>query len=151
MFCVPWPDIPLQIVEVWPSLSNIENSPGDSNLYPFEHHGSRSSRSWGLRSGLRLRGSALHGDGSGLVCDLQGIVGSSWGAHCCCVHEGLTSRGAWSEGKCGEAPLLVSVWEFTVLSPSWDSGQQGTVCSTYWGLPCVCGGDSGRGCVDSKH
>ena len=47
--------------------------------------------------------------------------------------------------------LLFSVWEFTVLSPSWDSGQQGTVCSTCWGLPCVCGGDSGRGCVDSKH
>ena len=38
---------------------------------------------------------------------------------------GLTRRGLRSKGKCGKAPVLVSVPELTVLSPSWDSGHRG--------------------------
>ena len=64
---------------------------------------------------------------------------------------GLTTRGVWCQGKCGKVPVLDSVPELTVLRPSWDSAWQRTVCSTWWGPPCVCGWDTGRGSVDSKH
>ena len=51
-------------------------------------------------------------------------------------------EGSVIRGKVWESPVLVSVRELPVLSPSWDSGHrgQGTVCSSWWGLPGVGGG-----------
>ena len=85
----------------------------------------------------------------GLLCDLRG----SWGQRRCPLllgTWGLTRRGVWSEGKCGKAPVLVSVLELTVLSPSWDSGHRG-LSVPHGGLPFVCSWGSGRGNVDCRY
>ena len=115
-----------------------------------EHQDSESSRSWGLRSWLRRGCSVLSGDGSGPAVWPEGDCLVSGGASCCCVHE------ASPGGKCdlresvgkSHGGLSAGVDYPESLLRQWP---QGTVCSSWRGLRCVCGWGSGRGCVDSKH
>ena len=53
----------------------------------------------------------------GLLCDLNGIVGSAEvppAAVCMMPHR----EGSVIHGKVWESPMLDSVWELTILSPS---------------------------------
>ena len=55
---------------------------------------------------------------------------------------GLTRRGMWCQGKCGKVPVLDSVLELTVLSPSWDSGHRWLFHMVRFSL-CVVGTQEG--------
>ena len=102
-------------------------------------------RPWG-RGGR----SALSGAGPGPALWPEGDCGVSRGAPCCCVHEASPggecdpreSVGKSRVGLCARIDCPES------LLRQW---AQRTVCSTRWGLPCMCGWVSGRGCVGSMH
>ena len=62
----------------------------------------------------------------GLVCDLKGVVRSAQVPTATVWHSSLRRVGR-SDEKCGKSDWLVSVGEFTVLSPSCDSGEHRTL------------------------
>ena len=93
--------------------------------------------------------SALSGAGPGPAVWPEGIVGSAE-LPLAAVYMRPHQEGSVIRGKVWESPVLDSVRELWswVLLRQW---AQRTVCSSWWGLPCVWGWSSGRECVDSKH
>ena len=87
--------------------------------------------------------SALSGAGPGPAVWPEGDRGVSGGAPCCCVLE-ASPGGECDPRKVWESPVLVSVRELPVLSPSWDSGHRGLSVPHGEGFPvCVVGAEEG--------
>ena len=81
--------------------------------------------------------SALSGAGPGPAVWPEGHLGVSGGAPCCCVHEASPGEEC-DPRKLWESPVLDSMRELTVLSPSWDSGHRGLSVPHSEGFPvCV--------------
>ena len=102
-------------------------------------------KSWG-REGC----SALSGAGPGPAMWPEGDRGLSGGVLCFCVHKASPGAGCDPRESVGNSRVGLSVGVDcpVCLLRQW---AQRTVCSTVWGLPCMCGWGSGRECVDPKH
>ena len=102
-------------------------------------------RPWG-REGR----SALSGAGPGPAVWPEGHHGVSGGAPCCCVHDASPGGECDPRESVGKSHvgLCMGVDRPESLLRQW---ARRTVCSSWWGLTCMCGWGSGRGCVVPKH
>ena len=85
----------------------------------------------------------------GLLCDLKE---TAWSAEVppAAVYMRPQQEGSVIRGKVWESPMLVSLWELTVLSPSSDRGHKAMSVPHGEGFH-VCMVWAQRGCADPKH
>ena len=96
---------------------------------------------WVLHS-WRLRCSTLHEDGLGPGLWPQGNYWVSWGPQHCCVCV-TSSGGKYGWRKCVKTPCFSQCGCLLSWVPPMTVGSRGLPVPQ-WGLPCVCGWDTGR-------